>query len=188
MIVGTSWEKFWFYCFVSTDLGTDSGWDWKRKDGSQTKTSILFWLCVYWSEIWLVLCIFPRFAVWKNHIKPLSSSFTFWIHCDCDVDHHCGPTSYNFFGFTPPRSLNSEIQRCARLLREPLGLRGKEMVFSDRAWFEPWTLSIRRKCSIHSANSTWTKITGNVRQNHANSTVNWPTLPFYILELLGRHL
>ena len=43
----------------------------------------------------------------------------------------------DFLGFTPPPSLNSEIRRCARLLGEPLGLRGKEVVFSDGAGFEP---------------------------------------------------
>ena len=44
-----------------------------------------------------------------------------------------------FVLFTPPPSLNSEIQRLAWLLGEPLGLRGKEVVFSDGAGLEPET-------------------------------------------------
>ena len=39
-----------------------------------------------------------------------------------------------FFGFTPPLSLNSEIWGCARLLGEPLGLQGKEVVFFEMEW------------------------------------------------------
>ena len=53
-----------------------------------------------------------------------------------------------FFCFCQPRltqSLNSEIQRCARLLREPLG-------FIDGAGFEPRASEER---SIHSTATTW---------------------------------
>ena len=49
-------------------------------------------------------------------------------------------TGYNFFGFTLLPSLISEIWRCARLLGEPLGLGGKEVVFSDGVGFEPLNL------------------------------------------------
>ena len=42
-----------------------------------------------------------------------------------------------FFGFTPPSSLDSLIRLCARLLREPLGFGGKEVVFPDGSNPEP---------------------------------------------------
>ena len=56
------------------------------------------------------------------------------------------------FGLNPPLTLYSEIQGCARLLGEPLGLWGKEVVFSEMEWpgFKPRTSSIRRGRSIHS--------------------------------------
>ena len=46
-----------------------------------------------------------------------------------------------FFCLTPPLSLNSEIRGCPWLLREPLGLQGKEGVFFEMEWpgFEPRT-------------------------------------------------
>ena len=62
------------------------------------------------------------------------------------------PLGLFLFSLTPPLSLNSEIRGCTRLLREPLRLRGKEVVFLEMEWpgFEPRTSSIRRGCSIHS--------------------------------------
>ena len=52
-----------------------------------------------------------------------------------------------FLVLTPPLSLNSEIQGCARLLGEPLGLRGKEVVFFEMEWpgLEPQILELQKR-------------------------------------------
>ena len=70
----------------------------------------------------------PTFLDTRQHMQGSLKELLFLetSYSRLNLRHHTNSYQH-FFWFTPPPSLNSEI----RLLGEPLGLRGKEMVFLD---------------------------------------------------------
>ena len=69
------------------------------------------------------------------------------------------PTTFEIFKFEDwPPSIGVKTKMDFHVSQGflALGFQGKDVVFSDKAGPEPLTSSIRRGCSIHSANPTWT--------------------------------